>query len=190
MHSRNIKHDSSLERHCDDVFTILSATPCEFLPGAPSGRELSWRPACSSSTAPTSTCSASASRICTARRRWPKIQAEPEALAAELGLECDFRQTNHEGVLVDWIQEAFEKDAAVIINPAGFSFRSIPVLDALKLISKPVIEVHITNIHRRDELYRHSLVSLAATGVICGLGAGGYLLAVRAVADALAHERR
>jgi 3-dehydroquinate dehydratase-2 len=119
-----------------------------------------------------------------------EVRGRTEALAAELGLECDFRQTNHEGVLVDWIQEAFEKDAAVIINPAGFSFRSIPVLDALKLISKPVIEVHITNIHRRDELYRHSLVSLAATGVICGLGAGGYLLAVRAVADALAHERR
>jgi 3-dehydroquinate dehydratase II len=118
-----------------------------------------------------------------------EVRGRTEALAAELGLECDFRQTNHEGVLVDWIQEAFEKDAAVIINPAGFSFRSIPVLDALKLISKPVIEVHITNIHRRDELYRHSLVSLAATGVICGLGAGGYLLAVRAVADALAHER-
>lgn len=118
-----------------------------------------------------------------------EVRARTEALAAELGLECDFRQTNHEGVLVDWIQEAFEKDAAVIINPAGFSFRSIPVLDALKLIRKPLIEVHITNIHQRDELYRHSLVSLVATGVICGLGSGGYLLAVRAVADALAHER-
>jgi 3-dehydroquinate dehydratase-2 len=118
-----------------------------------------------------------------------EVRSRTEALAAELGLECDFRQTNHEGVLVDWIQEAFEKDAAVIINPAGFSFHSIPVLDALKLIRKPLIEVHITNIHQRDELYRHSLVSLAATGVICGLGAGGYLLAVRAVADALAHER-
>jgi 3-dehydroquinate dehydratase II len=114
-----------------------------------------------------------------------EVKARTEALAAELGLDCDFRQTNHEGVMVDWIQEAFEKEAAVIINPAGFSFRSIPVLDALKLIHKPVIEVHITNIHQRSEHYRHSLVSLAATGVICGLGANGYLLAVRAVADAL-----
>jgi 3-dehydroquinate dehydratase-2 len=114
-----------------------------------------------------------------------EVQSRTEALASELGLACDFRQTNHEGVLVDWIQEAFEKDAAVIINPAGFSFRSIPVLDALKLIRQPLIEVHITNIHRRDEIYRHSLVSLAATGVICGLGAFGYLLAVRAVAEAL-----
>jgi 3-dehydroquinate dehydratase-2 len=114
-----------------------------------------------------------------------QVQARTEALAAELGLDCDFRQTNHEGVLIDWIQEAFEKGAALIINPAGFSFRSIPVLDALKLIRQPLIEVHLTNIHQRDELYRHSLVSLVATGVICGLGPQGYLLAVRAVADAL-----
>ena len=114
-----------------------------------------------------------------------QVQRRTEALASELGLACDFRQTNHEGVLVDWIQEAFEKDASVIINPAGFSFRSIPVLDALKLISKPLVEVHITNIHQRSEQYRHSLMSLAATGVICGLGVNGYLLAVRAVAEAL-----
>lgn len=114
-----------------------------------------------------------------------EVKSRTEHLASELGLDCDFRQTNHEGVMVDWIQEAYEKDAAVVINPAGFSFRSIPVFDALKLIRKPLIEVHITNIHRRDEQYRHSLVSLAATGVICGLGSGGYLLAVRAVAEAL-----
>ena len=115
-----------------------------------------------------------------------EVKARTEKLAGQLGLDCDFRQTNHVGVLVDWIQEAFEKDAAVVINPAGFSFGSIPVLDALKLIRKPLIEVHITNIHQRSEHYRHSLVSLAATGVICGLGVNGYLLAVRAVADALA----
>ncbi|KQV97212.1 type II 3-dehydroquinate dehydratase [Rhizobacter sp. Root1221] len=114
-----------------------------------------------------------------------EVRTRTETLAARLGLDCDFRQTNHEGVLVDWIQEAFEKDAAVVINPAGFSFGSIPVLDALKLIRKPLVEVHITNIHQRTEQYRHSLVSLAATGVICGLGVQGYLLAVRAVAGAL-----
>lgn len=111
-----------------------------------------------------------------------QVKERTEALATELGLECDFRQTNHEGVMVDWLQEAFEKDAAVVINPAGFSFASIPVLDAVKLIRQPVIEVHITNIHQRDEQYRHSLISLAARGVICGLGVDGYLLAVRAVA--------
>jgi len=115
-----------------------------------------------------------------------EIQRRTEALAQELGLACDFRQTNHEGVMVDWIQEAFEKDAAVVINPAGFSFGCVPVLDALKLIRRPLVEVHLTNIHQRPEPYRHSLVSQVATGVICGLGPVSYLLAVRAVADALA----
>jgi 3-dehydroquinate dehydratase II len=114
-----------------------------------------------------------------------EIEQKCLALANELGLECQFRQTNHEGQMVDWLQEAFEKQAAVIINPAGFSFGSMPILDALKLIEKPLIEVHITNIHRRDKLYQHSLVSTIATGVICGLGPEGYLLAMRAVASAL-----
>ena len=117
-----------------------------------------------------------------------QVKSRMEGLADELHLTCDFRQTNHEGVMVDWIQEAFEKDAAVIINPAGFSFQSIPVLDALKLLRKPLIEVHITNIHKREQQYRDSLVSLVATGVICGLGVDGYLLALRAVAQALEIE--
>jgi 3-dehydroquinate dehydratase-2 len=114
-----------------------------------------------------------------------EIEESCLALSRDLGLDCDFRQTNHEGQMIDWLQEAFEKDAAVVINPAGFSFGSIPVLDALKLIQKPLIEVHLTNIHKRGELYRHSRVSLVATGVICGLGPEGYLLALRAVASAL-----
>ncbi|WP_280151571.1 type II 3-dehydroquinate dehydratase [Piscinibacter sp. XHJ-5] len=119
----------------------------------------------------------------------PEIRQRTEQLAHELGLGCDFRQTNHEGVMVDWIQEAFECDAAVVINPAGFSFGCVPVLDALKLIRKPLVEVHLTNIHRRPEPYCRSLMSQAATGVICGLGPIGYLLAVRAVADALEDGR-
>jgi 3-dehydroquinate dehydratase-2 len=114
-----------------------------------------------------------------------EIEAKTRALSAALGMACEFRQTNHEGVMVDWIQEAFEKDAALVINPAGFSFGCIPVVDALKLIEKPIVEVHITNIHQRDEQHRHSSISLSATGVICGFGAHGYLLAVRAVAHAL-----
>lgn len=114
-----------------------------------------------------------------------EIRQRTVALADTLGLACDFRQTNHEGVMVDWIQQAFLQDAAVIINPAGFSFGCVPVLDALKLIRRPLIEVHLTNIHARPAPYNHSLVSPAATGVICGLGPQGYLLAVRAVADAL-----
>ena len=107
-------------------------------------------------------------------------------VAAELGLACEFRQTNHEGVMVDWVQEAREKAAAVVINPAGLSFRSIPLLDALKTLDQPIAEVHVTNIHRRDPLYQKSLVSLAATGVICGFGAAGYELAIRALAQRLA----
>jgi len=107
-------------------------------------------------------------------------------VTAELGLQCEFRQSNHEGVLVDWVQEAREKAAAVVINPAGLSFRSIPLLDSLKTLDQPIAEVHITNIHRRDPLYQDSLISLAATGVICGFGPFGYELAIRAVAHRLA----
>ncbi|MDR5734710.1 3-dehydroquinate dehydratase [Caballeronia sp. LZ025] len=105
------------------------------------------------------------------------------ALAEDLKFDCVFRQTNSESQLIDWIQEAFLQDAALIINPAGFSFGRIPVLDAVKLIRRPVVEVHISNIHRRSEEYRHSTISVAATAVICGAGANGYLLGIRAVDD-------
>lgn len=88
--------------------------------------------------------------------------------------------------MVDWIQEAALCEAAVIINPAGFSFGCVPVLDALKLLRKPLIEVHLTNIHQRPAPYTNSLVSQVAHGVICGLGPLGYQLAVRAVADRIA----
>jgi 3-dehydroquinate dehydratase-2 len=115
-----------------------------------------------------------------------EIEQRTRQLAESLGLACTFRQTNHEGVLVDWIQEAATGGAAIVINPAGFSFGCVPVLDALKLVRKPVIEVHLTNIHQRPAPYTHSLVSQAATGVICGLGVTGYLVAVRAVAELLA----
>jgi len=107
-------------------------------------------------------------------------------VTAELGFQCEFRQSNHEGVLVDWVQEAREKAAAVVINPAGLSFRSIPLLDSLKTLEQPIAEVHITNIHRREPLYQDSLISLAATGVICGFGPFGYEMAIRAVAHRLA----
>lgn len=111
------------------------------------------------------------------------IEARCLALADAFKFDCVFRQTNSESELIDWIQEAFLQDAALIINPAGFSFGRIPVLDAVKLIRRPVVEVHITNIHRRSEEYRHSTISVAATAVICGAGANGYLLAIRAVED-------
>lgn len=105
------------------------------------------------------------------------------ALSDALKFDCVFRQTNSESELIDWIQEAFLQDAALIINPAGFSFGRIPVLDAVKLVCRPVVELHISNIHKRSEEYRHSTISVAATAVICGAGANGYLLAIRAVDD-------
>lgn len=114
-----------------------------------------------------------------------QIETQCSRVATELGLACEFRQTNHEGVMVDWVQEARVRAAAIAINPAGLSFRSIPLLDALKTLEQPVAEVHLTNIHRRDPLYQHSLVSLAATGVICGFGAFSYELAIRALAQRL-----
>jgi len=116
----------------------------------------------------------------------PQVEQLCRRVATELGLGCEFRQTNHEGVMVDWVQEARERAAALAINPAGLSFRSIPLLDALKTLEQPIAEVHVTNIHRRDTLYQHSLVSLAATGVICGFGTFGYELAIRALAHRLA----
>lgn len=112
-----------------------------------------------------------------------QVQEQCMRVSRELGMDCEFRQTNHEGVMVDWVQEAREKADAIAINPAGLSFRSIPLLDALKTFDKPIVEVHVTNIHRRDPLYQTSLVSLAATGVICGLGTFGYELAIRALAN-------
>ena len=104
---------------------------------------------------------------------------------SKLGLALVFRQSNHEGELVDLVHEAREKAAGIVINPAGYSFTSVALLDALKASELPVIEVHITNIHRREAVYHKSLVSLAAVGVICGLGPIGYDLALAALADVL-----
>jgi len=111
--------------------------------------------------------------------------ADIEALcrAAVPGLAVDFRQTNHEGELIEWIHEAIGSAAAIVINPAAWSFTSIAILDALKMFPGPIVELHISNIHRREAHYHHSYVSLAATAVICGLGAAGYPAAVRAAAD-------
>ena len=98
----------------------------------------------------------------------PEIGRQCGKVCVELGVASEFRRTNHEGVLVDWIQEARQRDAAIVINPAGLSFRSVPLIDALKIIERPIAEVHITNIHRRDPIYQHSLVSPVATGGSAG----------------------
>ncbi|TGN68745.1 3-dehydroquinate dehydratase [Paracoccus liaowanqingii] len=125
-------------------------------------------------------------------RREPEIYghttlAEVEAmcLAAAGDAPVVFRQSNAESELVDWIHEAIDEGAAIIINPAGLSFRSIPILDALKMFDGPIIELHISNIHRREEIYQHSLMSRAVTAVIAGLGPMGYSTSVRAIRDML-----
>jgi 3-dehydroquinate dehydratase-2 len=105
--------------------------------------------------------------------------------ASVLGFTVDFRQSNQEGQLVDWIQEARENADGIVINPAGYSTTSVAVLDALLAAELPIIEVHLSNIHRRDTFRQNSLVSRVATGVICGLGAQGYLLALDAMARLL-----
>ncbi len=102
--------------------------------------------------------------------------------AAELDLAVDFRQSNHEGQLVDWIQEARETADGIIINAAALTHTSVAILDALKAAELPVVEVHLSNIHRREPFRHHSYVSQAANGVICGFGSHGYLLALEAVA--------
>lgn len=108
-----------------------------------------------------------------------------EDYAAAIGASLRFEQSNHEGALVDLIHEARVSADAILINPAGYSFTSVAIYDALKAFEGPVFEVHISNIHARDELHRHSILSAAVRGVICGLGPYGYVLAIQAAAHAL-----
>ena len=110
-----------------------------------------------------------------------QIKENCEQVARQLGLTLSFHQSNHEGELVDLIQSARQDADAIIINPAGYSFTSIAILDAIKAFEGPVIEVHISNIHARDKHHRHSKISSVATGVICGLGPSGYVAAIHAV---------
>jgi len=112
-----------------------------------------------------------------------QIKDACEREATRLGLVLSFFQSNHEGELVDLIQSARQAADAIIINPAAYSFTSIAMVDAIKAFEGPVIEVHISNIHARDEHHRHSKISHAATGVICGLGPHGYIAALRALAE-------
>jgi len=100
-----------------------------------------------------------------------------------LGLDIDFRQSNHEGELVTWIQEARDSADAIVINPAAYSHTSVAIHDALRAVGLPTVEVHLTNIHTREPFRHHSYVSSVAKGVICGLGAAGYRLALIALAD-------
>ncbi len=113
------------------------------------------------------------------------IEALCRERAAALGLELEFRQSNHEGELVTWIQQARDNADGIIINAGAYTHTSVAILDALKVAELPVIEVHISNIHAREEFRHHSYISAAATGVIVGLGPQGYLFALEALATRL-----
>ncbi len=119
--------------------------------------------------------------------------ADVEAVCAEragaLGLAIDFRQSNSEGEIVDWIQQARGQAVGIVINAGALTHTSVAVLDALLGVEIPVVEVHLSNIHRREEFRRHSYVSGAAVGVICGFGSHGYELALEAMARLLGADQ-
>ncbi|MCK6454211.1 MAG: 3-dehydroquinate dehydratase [Alphaproteobacteria bacterium] len=115
------------------------------------------------------------------RTTLPEVELLCRAAAGDGKLE--FRQTNSESQFVDWIHEAIDHGSGLIVNPAAFTFTSMAIMDALKMFPGPIIELHISNIHRRGPLYEKSLVSGVATAVIAGLGVNGYPIAVRAMRD-------
>lgn len=110
-----------------------------------------------------------------------------EQKAKTLGFELDFRQSNREGELVDWIQEAKDAHDGIIINPAAYTHSSVAILDALVLTDLPVIEIHLSNIFRREPFRAHSYISMGASGVICGFGSNSYTLALDAM-SAILHQ--
>lgn len=116
------------------------------------------------------------------------VELRCSARAGALDLAIDFRQTNHEGQLVDWIHEACEAADGIILNAGALTHTSIAVLDALNAADLPIIEVHLSNIFRRESFRHHSYVSFAANGVICGLGPQGYELALEAIATLIEAE--
>lgn len=113
------------------------------------------------------------------------VENSLRALAGDLGMSVDCRQSNHEGQLVDWIQSARTDHSAILINPGAYSHTSIAILDALNAFDGPVIEIHISNIHKREEFRHHSHVSARADGVIAGCGVQGYDLGLRRLAQLL-----
>jgi 3-dehydroquinate dehydratase-2 len=113
------------------------------------------------------------------------VERRTRARAQALGLQVEFRQSNREGDLVDWIQEARTAACGIILNAGAYTHTSVAILDALSAAEKPVVELHLSNVFRREPFRHHSYVSQAAHGVICGFGAKGYELAVEAMADIL-----
>lgn len=109
------------------------------------------------------------------------IEAMCKTQGQALGFEVDFRQSNHEGVLVDWLHEAGEKAAGVAVNPGAYGHTSIAMHDAIRAIAVPVVELHLSNIHAREEFRHKSMIAPAVKGVICGFGAQSYILALHAL---------
>ena len=109
------------------------------------------------------------------------IEAECKAAGADLGLLVDFRQSNHEGVLVDWLHEASDKAAGVAINAGAYTHTSVALHDAIRAIGIPVVEVHISNIHAREQFRHKSMIAPATKGMICGFGPQSYILALHAL---------
>lgn len=108
------------------------------------------------------------------------------AAGREAGLTIDFRQSNHEGVLVDWIQESADAADGIVFNPGAYSHTSVALHDAIRAAGRPVIEVHLSNIYTRETFRHHSHISAVAVGVICGLGPTGYILAITALKELIA----
>ena len=109
------------------------------------------------------------------------VERDCAALAADLGAEIRFLQSNAEGQIIDWIHAAREEAVGIVINPAAYTHTSVAILDALNAFDGPVIEVHISNVHKRESFRHHSYVSLRADGVIAGCGTEGYRLALRRI---------
>ncbi len=120
------------------------------------------------------------------RQTLDDVRSMCEQRGDALDLDIDFRQSNHEGELVEWIQQARDGAAGIVINPGGYTHTSVAIMDALLLSELPVVEIHISNIFRRESFRRRSYVSNAADGVITGFGTHGYVLALDAVADIVA----
>ena len=119
------------------------------------------------------------------------VEALCRKTAAAHDMTVEFRQSNHEGTIVDWIQEAGERKAqGIVINPAGLTHTSVSIHDAIKAVSVPVIETHITNIHAREPWRHHSYISLVAKAVICGFGIAGYALAIDGIAAVASARKR
>ncbi len=124
------------------------------------------------------------------RETLAEIEAACLRDAVQLGFGVDFRQTNSEGELVGWIQKLASGVAGMIVNAGGLSHTSVAVLDALRTVGEPVIEVHLSNIHRREPFRHRSYVSQVAHGVICGFGGHGYILALHAMANLLRNREQ